>query len=80
MHIKYGQFLDLTNNVHMTSFHLVTSWQFWASGQSLHSEINPQEPHNGVLFEYKQEVCKIYHKIKWCLKIMAFAETNINHL
>ena len=37
--------LAVTN---MTNFHLVTSSQFWASGQYLHSEINPHGPHNGA--------------------------------
>ena len=63
------------------SLSYILSWQFWASGQCLHCEINPQGPHNGIfsstLIKYKQQECENYLKIKF--SIVAFAETCINY-
>ena len=71
---KNSSFIPMSNTItpclYMTNSHLVTYWQFWASGQCLHSEINPQGSHNGVfnstLIKYKQEVFKkIFTKLNF---------------
>ena len=57
----------------VTNFHVVKFGQFWASGQYVHSEINPQGRHNGVLnstlikYRPKQEARENKPKKDWKL-------------
>ena len=43
--IMFSGFCEAPAHFLMPNFHIVTSWQFWACGQCLHSEINDQGPH-----------------------------------